>query len=436
MLRKVQLAGDSAESPTLGDSNGRDGGFALIGRDAPRLTEATPEPKGFDDFDLRLGDLMRGERATLGKSLLDVQRELKIKASYIAAIENADPTAFETQGFIAGYVRSYARYLGMDPEWAYAKFCQEGSFATSHGMSAAASTAQHKEVIVRQGKVDALANQVTPFSPRQPGVISKIEPGALGSVAVLVGLIAVLGYGGWYLLREVQRVQFAPIEQAPVVASEMGEGGVVEPTAPTLPGNDISGSTAASPSLEALDRLYRPDPLDVPVLTRRDGPISTINPAETGMLAAISAPAVLPEAEAGASATDAVVAAALGLESTPLPQVFEATPDQVVLVAVRPSWVQVTAADGSVLYAQTLSKGDTYVVPLFEEPAMLRSGNGGGLYVQTAEALLGPVGTHGEVVKNIPMAMASLTETFQSADPDSDDDLADVLSVAQLEAGQ
>ena len=58
-----------------------------------RSKPSTPEegrPKGFDDFDLRLGDLMRGERATLGKSLLDVQRELKIKATYIAAIEHAD----------------------------------------------------------------------------------------------------------------------------------------------------------------------------------------------------------------------------------------------------------------------------------------------------------------------------------------------------------
>ncbi len=68
------------------------------------------KPKSFDDFDLRLGDIMRGERATMGKSLLDVQRELKIKATYIAAIENADPSAFESPGFVAGYVRSYARY--------------------------------------------------------------------------------------------------------------------------------------------------------------------------------------------------------------------------------------------------------------------------------------------------------------------------------------
>ena len=53
----------------------------------------------------------------MGKSLLDVQRELKIKAAYISAIENSDPTAFEIPGFVAGYVRSYARYLNLDPEW-------------------------------------------------------------------------------------------------------------------------------------------------------------------------------------------------------------------------------------------------------------------------------------------------------------------------------
>ena len=54
--------------------------------------------KGFDSFDVRLGDLMRGERATMGKSLLDVQRELRIKATYISAIENCDPSAFQTPG--------------------------------------------------------------------------------------------------------------------------------------------------------------------------------------------------------------------------------------------------------------------------------------------------------------------------------------------------
>jgi len=399
----------------------------MIARMTRQTLEATPDVRGFDDFDLRLGDLMRGERATMGKSLLDVQRELKIKASYVAAIENADPTAFETQGFIAGYVRSYARYLGMDPEWAYGKFCEEGSFETSHGMSPAAST-QRKELPVRHGKVDALANPVMPFAPRPAAMLSKIEPGALGSVVVLMALIGVLGYGGWYLLREVQRVQFAPIEQAPVVASEMGEGGVISPVI-SVP--DVTGSVSGSPSTEALDRLYRPNPLEVPVMVARDGPISTIDPNRTGTFAAAAVPAT-PEP----NATDAAVAEALGLAAPPVPQVFETAPDQVMLVAVRESWIRVSSPDGTVLYEQVLNKGDTYAVPQLETPAQLRSGNAGGLYVAMNGQLLGPVGTDGEVVKNIAMSIDKLSTQYAVADVESDSDLADVVKVAQNTAGQ
>ena len=51
--------------------------------------EKQNRPKGFDDFELRLGDTLRGERATIGKSVVEVQNELKIKAAYITAIETA-----------------------------------------------------------------------------------------------------------------------------------------------------------------------------------------------------------------------------------------------------------------------------------------------------------------------------------------------------------
>ena len=109
----------------------------MIGRRFTRKAEVEEvEARGFDAFELRLGDVMRGERATLGKSLLDVERELRIKATYVAAIENADPSSFDTPGFIPGYVRSYARYLGMDPDHAFKAFCTESGFSIAHGMSA------------------------------------------------------------------------------------------------------------------------------------------------------------------------------------------------------------------------------------------------------------------------------------------------------------
>ena len=52
----------------------------MIGRTFRRAKAAQApdeEPQGFDAFEIRLGDVMRGERATMGKSLLDVQRDVQ-----------------------------------------------------------------------------------------------------------------------------------------------------------------------------------------------------------------------------------------------------------------------------------------------------------------------------------------------------------------------
>ena len=89
---------------------------------------------GFDSYTLLLGEELRGERATFGKSLLQVQKDLKIKAAYISAIENCDLDAFPNKGFVAGYVRSYARYLNLNPEEIYERFCAESHFS-SHASS-------------------------------------------------------------------------------------------------------------------------------------------------------------------------------------------------------------------------------------------------------------------------------------------------------------
>ena len=150
-----------------------------------KVEEVDVAPKGFDDYELQLGDIMRGERATLGKSLLDVQRELKIKASYISAIENADPSVFETPGFIAGYVRSYARYLNMDPERAFDIFCRESGFSTAHGMSDEASSIKKSRAaeIIASSSIgrDPFAQPSTPFVPTNDAFMSRVEPGAIGS---------------------------------------------------------------------------------------------------------------------------------------------------------------------------------------------------------------------------------------------------------------
>jgi len=386
-------------------------------RTAPSTAEVD-KPKGFDDFELRLGDVMRGERATLGKSLLDVQRELKIKATYIAAIENCDVSAFETQGFVAGYVRSYARYLGMDPDWAFKRFCAEANFVVAHGMSAAASSAAISAVRSRGGNEfrDPLANPKASFVPRGPGFMTHVEPGAVGSVLVLVVLIGALGYGGWSVLQEVQRVQLAPIDQAPTVVAELDPLGNVQGVAPLVrsaPAGDavVEAVPAAS---DAMDRLYRPQALDVPVMVARDGPIAAIDPGRTA-------------AQADA-ATDPVQLAAERAV-----QVVQADAPAVELLAVRPSWVRVSAADGTVLFEKILDAGERYVVPQMEQAAQLRAGNSGSVYFAVNGQTYGPAAPGAQVVKGVALSPEALTATYAVADLSGDADLARIVAVAEAD---
>jgi hypothetical protein len=377
------------------------------------------EAAGFDAFELRLGDLMRGERATMGKSLLDVQRELKIKAAYIAAIENSDPTAFDTPGFIAGYVRSYARYLNMDPDWAFGTFCSESGFVTVHGMSDQASGAKLMRPTPPFAK-DMFATPATPFTPAGDAMFSAVEPRAVGSLVVLIVLIGGLCYGGYTVLQEVQKVQLAPVENTPTVVAN------IDPLAGgSLPSLDVGMNMVVrsdAPSNESLDRLYRPQALDAPVLVPRDGPIASLSfRSDDTFSPTIDEPLNL--AEQDRVLTQDAVKMLSGV--APNIQVTENRLPGVQLVAVRDAWVRVRAADGSVIYEATMSAGDTFDVPQTVEPATLRVGESGAVYFAVNGAHYGPVGAPGKVY--------NLTTNFVIADLMADRDLADVVRVAEMQ---
>ncbi len=400
----------------------------MIGRKSTRKSEEAQEverPKGFDDFDLSLGDIMRGERATLGKSLLDVQRELRIKAAYIAAIENCDPSAFDTPGFIAGYVRSYARYLGMEPDEAFATFCTESGFSVAHGMSAEASVVRKSGKGLGEGLPtasgglrDPFKTPNTPFAPAGDSLFSHVEPRAIGSMLVLLALIGGIGYGAWSVLKEVQQVQFAPVDQAPTVLSDLDP---LENARRTQ-----AGRAPSAPSSEALDRLYRPQALDVPVLVARDAPISTLSPGGLGSFAGSSLPET-PRAQLGVPSSDIALAtrsvtrpASPNTPSPAVPQVVEAPGPALQVVAVRTSWVRVSSADGTVIFEKTMQPGDTWVAPKTEEPPLLRTGESGAVYFAMEGTFYGPVGPSGAVTSNVALSIAKLKETYAPAEIGAD----------------
>ena len=381
----------------------------MIGRRSTPSTEVEDKPKGFDDYDLRLGDIMRGERATLAKSLLDVQRELKIKASYIAAIENADASAFDTPGFIAGYVRSYARYLGLEPEWAYSRFCEEAGFTVAHGLSTAASGPKKP----RRTYAEPLADPNAPFVPRGETLLSRIEPGAVGSFLVLAVIAGGLAFGGWTVLQQVQRVQLAPGELAPGVVAEIDPIAGQALTAPV-----VAAERTALPGTDVLDRIARPQTLEAPVFTPRDGPIAAIDPRSVGALAApVPEPAVFAEAGPAAAPLPEVPVARTIADAAPGVEIF----------AVRPAWVRVSSADGTVILEKILDAGERFALPASDAPPLLRAGNSTAVYFAVNGETYGPASSDNSVVKNLELTPEVLTAAYAVADPAADPELASVL---------
>ncbi len=391
------------------DNDGQDHAAAFD----PSAVAAPSDPASFEGYDLLevpLGDLLRGERATLGKSLLDVERELRIRATYIAAIENGDVGAFQSQGFIAGYVRSYARYMGIDPEWTFRRFCDETGFRGIHGGNQKSSVAERivSDIPRLMDPNEVMSSSRISFAPKRDSIFNHVEPGALGSIAVLCVIALGVGYGAWAILNDIQRLNIAPIDEAP--------------SAPLAQLDPLSGNSGfdapdsfdiAMPAPETGERLYRPQALEAPVLTPRDSALGTINPDEVGILGDVAslAPAI---AEPQVPEVNTV-------------QVTAGPPDQVTIFATRPTWLRVYTANGSTIYEATLNAGDSYVIPDGETTPLLRTGNAGSTYFAVNGVAFGPAGAGASIARDVELTAQAITGTYDAADTEADPDLSDSL---------
>lgn len=360
-------------------------------------------PLGYDNFEVTLGDQMRGERATMGKSLLDIQRDLRIKATYISAIENCDLSAFQAPSFIAGYVRSYARYLEMDPDECFVRFCEESGFGGVHSdiksSSLAAKSAVTLKTPVPSRNTDPIAQSRFSRSSRYAEWTSNFSLSALGSAIVLAMLIVGLGYGSWTVLQEVQRVQFLPVNQTPVVTSDL-----IELSAETTGQSSTVVTIKQPPSIRTSDlvQLYRPEELEMPQMVARDAPISSIDAGRFGAYAhqQTSIPARV---------------ASSPLDESGSPRAVVKKPPPVDLVALKAAWVRVYFEDGSVLFEKILDAGESYRLPENVQNPLLRAGNAGSVFVKIGDIAHGPVGNPGGVVRGIDLNRESVTEALALA---------------------
>jgi cytoskeletal protein RodZ len=69
-----------------------------------------------------LGEEFRSAREARGLTLSDVAEQIHIRSVYLNAIENEDWPSIGAPVYVRGFIRTYARFLGIEPEGAVQRF--------------------------------------------------------------------------------------------------------------------------------------------------------------------------------------------------------------------------------------------------------------------------------------------------------------------------
>ena len=77
------------------------------------------------DYSPSITSYLTERRNEKGYSIQDVATHLRISSHYIEAIENNDGPRLPERVYVLGFVRSYAKFLGIDPEYCVRRFKEE-----------------------------------------------------------------------------------------------------------------------------------------------------------------------------------------------------------------------------------------------------------------------------------------------------------------------
>ena len=92
-----------------------------------------------------LGDLLRKAREEKNLSLNDIEKETNIRKLYIKAIEDGDYDKLPGEVFLKGFIKTYAKFLGMDGQAMVAQYKAEKNGAAPAADTAAAPQQEEQE---------------------------------------------------------------------------------------------------------------------------------------------------------------------------------------------------------------------------------------------------------------------------------------------------
>lgn len=93
-----------------------------------------------------LGERFRAAREARGLALSDVADQIRIRSVYLAAIEEENWSTIGAPVYVRGFLRTYARFVGIDPEEAVAAFNRtQPASGTGQPISARADGSEEEE---------------------------------------------------------------------------------------------------------------------------------------------------------------------------------------------------------------------------------------------------------------------------------------------------
>ena len=312
-----------------------------------------------------IGGLLRETRRSLGGDLDKIAETLRIRASFLKAIEESHYDRLPAQVYAIGFVRAYALHLGLDGDEAVRRFKQEtADFEPLRGLSFPVP------------------------------LVERSIPGGRMLLAALI--FALCGYGLWYYVSTGERARPERVSAVPAdLEGQAANQGAAAPqaSAASPPGTETKpAAAAATPTLAAPSGgvaagTAAPTP-PAPVVTSA----APVAPAPAGTTPAATASATNSAASSAASrpATATGSPAPAGA-SPPAPTVVTGASEgrvygsvgvasRIVIEVTKDSWVQINDGD-RVLLDKVLHPGDSYRVGN-RSGLVMRTGNAAGLAIE------------------------------------------------------
>ncbi|HTZ70696.1 MAG TPA: RodZ domain-containing protein [Acetobacteraceae bacterium] len=293
----------------------------------------------------RLGAELREARRQQGWDLAQLAGSLRIRQTYLEAIESGRISDLPGTTYALGFVRAYASALGLPAEDAARRFRAEAEQV--HGRPALRFPAP----VPRQG----------------------VPVGAL----TLLGAVILAGaYGGWYWVTEHRAAKVEVVPPIPDRLQPAGPKPAPSPQVATILPNTAPPAAVPPAPPTATPAPSSPTPQPAPATPPQTTAVAPPQPAP-----ATTAPAVVPQA------TPVTPAGA-----------------RIVVKATADAWITVKQPNGPPVLNKLLHAGDTWSVPTDKTGLLMTTGNAGGTEIDVDGAPIpGSLGTSGMVRRDVPL---------------------------------